>query len=202
MESKFYGLTSQDVRRMAYELAARNKIKHPFSPSGAAGRAWIDLFLKRHPELSIRKPTEQEAAKRGITVGIENLKTTALLLTLTNHPALKIGSSLSISINLHALKPHAKIMCQSELRRLTKKKSKALTQKLTTHYNKGIRFTFHRLTYLQFQTQSAKKLTEDVSSLAHLRPSLLKLPLAIRGHVAFLQKPVLPGDSFEGLVSD
>lgn len=63
MESKFYGLTMIDLRRMAYQLAIRNKIKHPFSSSGLAGRAWIDLFLKRHPTLSVRKPTGTSFAR-------------------------------------------------------------------------------------------------------------------------------------------
>lgn len=63
MESKFYGLTMRDLRRLAYQLATRNNIEHPFSASGLAGRAWIDLFLKRHPTLSIRKPTGTSFAR-------------------------------------------------------------------------------------------------------------------------------------------
>ena len=57
MESKFYGLTRQDVRRIAFELCERNGIKHPFT-DGLAGRAWFDHFMSRHKNvLSILKPT-------------------------------------------------------------------------------------------------------------------------------------------------
>jgi hypothetical protein len=47
MEAKFYGLTRLDLRRMAYQLAKRNNIQH----GAIAGRAWLDLFPKRHTEL-------------------------------------------------------------------------------------------------------------------------------------------------------
>lgn len=56
MEAKFHGLTRKDVRRMAYTLATRNNIKHPFG-GNMAGRAWLRLFLQRHKELSVRRPT-------------------------------------------------------------------------------------------------------------------------------------------------
>lgn len=58
MESKFYGLTRNDLKRLAYQLAIQNKIEHPFSSkSMMAGRCWLDQFLNRHKStLSIRKP--------------------------------------------------------------------------------------------------------------------------------------------------
>lgn len=56
MEEKFYGFTLGDLRRMAFQLASKNGIEHPFK-EGAAGRAWVDLFLQRHKQtLSLRKP--------------------------------------------------------------------------------------------------------------------------------------------------
>ena len=56
MESKFFGFTLGDLRRMAFQLAARNGLNHPFK-DGQAGRSWVDLFLQRHKkELSLRKP--------------------------------------------------------------------------------------------------------------------------------------------------
>lgn len=63
MESKFYGLTRQDVRKMAYQLAVRNNIEHPFK-NNTAGRAWLDHFLSRHKDrLSIRSPTGTSNAR-------------------------------------------------------------------------------------------------------------------------------------------
>lgn len=56
MEEKFYGLSRSDLRRMAYALSVKNGIQHPFT-SSSAGRAWLDLFLKRHKNiLSIQRP--------------------------------------------------------------------------------------------------------------------------------------------------
>lgn len=58
MESKFYGLTRGDVRRIAYQLCERNGIKHPFTEQGLAGRAWFDHFMRRHKNfLTVLKPT-------------------------------------------------------------------------------------------------------------------------------------------------
>ncbi|KAJ4449784.1 hypothetical protein ANN_01188 [Periplaneta americana] len=64
MENNFYGLTVKDLRRMAFQLAIRNSIKHPFSSTNkAAGRKWMRLFLKRHPQLSLRKPQPLSLAR-------------------------------------------------------------------------------------------------------------------------------------------
>lgn len=63
MESKFYGLTRQDVRKMAYQLAVKNNIEHPFR-NNIEGRAWLDHFLLRHKDkLSIRSPTGTSNAR-------------------------------------------------------------------------------------------------------------------------------------------
>lgn len=63
MEATFYGLTRKDLRRLALDLAIKNKIKHPFNDT-MAGRCWLRLFLKRHPELCMRKPTETSFARK------------------------------------------------------------------------------------------------------------------------------------------
>lgn len=63
MEAKYYGLTRKDVRRMAYTLASRNGIEHPFK-NGVAGRSWLDGFLRRHKNvLSTRRPTGTSFAR-------------------------------------------------------------------------------------------------------------------------------------------
>lgn len=64
MEAKFYGLTRKDIKRMAFSLAERNGIKHPFGDKQTAGRGWLDLFLQRHKNiLSVRKPTGTSFAR-------------------------------------------------------------------------------------------------------------------------------------------
>ena len=57
MDRTFYGLRRRDVRKMAYQLAILNKLKHPFSiEAKMAGKKWLQKFLRRHPQLSFRKP--------------------------------------------------------------------------------------------------------------------------------------------------
>ena len=64
MESKFFGLTPQDLRSLAYQLAERNNLKHRFNKEKQmAGRDWLNGFLSRHPELSIRQPEATSAAR-------------------------------------------------------------------------------------------------------------------------------------------
>lgn len=63
MESIYFGLTRQDVRRLAFQLALHNNIEHPFRDE-RAGRAWLDHFLRRHKgRLSLRKPTSTSYAR-------------------------------------------------------------------------------------------------------------------------------------------
>jgi len=64
MENNYYGLTLSDLRRMAYELAIRNSVPHPFNEkSGKAGLKWKRLFFKRHSQLSLRKPQNLSMAR-------------------------------------------------------------------------------------------------------------------------------------------
>ena len=66
MESRYQDLTRNDVQEMAFALAEKHGIKHPFK-NEIAGRAWLDHFLNRHrSSISIRKP---EATSRGRTLG-------------------------------------------------------------------------------------------------------------------------------------
>ncbi|KAG5878474.1 hypothetical protein JTB14_015786 [Gonioctena quinquepunctata] len=61
MHRRFYGLGLGDIKRLAYQLAIRNGLRHPFShESGAAGKKWLKEFLKRNQNLSIRKPQEMQ----------------------------------------------------------------------------------------------------------------------------------------------
>lgn len=64
MEELFFGLTVTDIRRLAFELAERNNIAHPFNKSvGLAGEDWASSFLRRHTRLSIRSPEATSAAR-------------------------------------------------------------------------------------------------------------------------------------------
>ena len=43
MDRRFYGIGVGDIKRLAYQLALRNGIRHPFSQqTGAAGKKWLN----------------------------------------------------------------------------------------------------------------------------------------------------------------
>src|SRR5258705_9066413 len=64
MERSFYGLTLKDLRRMAFQLAFRNNLPHSFSSqTKTAGPKWLRCFLKRHTELSVRRPQSLSLAR-------------------------------------------------------------------------------------------------------------------------------------------
>lgn len=51
----FYGCTALQIRKMIYEYAVKNKIKHNFNEAlQLAGKDWIKRFMSRN-KLSIRK---------------------------------------------------------------------------------------------------------------------------------------------------
>lgn len=57
MAKLFYGVSCIQLRRLAFEYAEANKITNNFDKSSRlAGKDWLSLFLKRNPEISLRKP--------------------------------------------------------------------------------------------------------------------------------------------------
>lgn len=64
MESRLFGLTINELRVIAFQLATRNNLSHKFNEDkGMAGRDWVDSFLKRHPTLTIRTPEATSGAR-------------------------------------------------------------------------------------------------------------------------------------------
>ena len=64
MEKKLFGLTTKDVRRLAFDFATQMNIKHRFNTNmKMAGPDWLQGFLSRHPQLSIRKPQPTNIAR-------------------------------------------------------------------------------------------------------------------------------------------
>ena len=64
MEAALFGLTLEDVRRLAFELAKLNNVPHKFSKANKmAGKSWLYAFFRRHPEISLRKPENTSAAR-------------------------------------------------------------------------------------------------------------------------------------------
>ena len=53
----YFGLSTQDFRRLAFEYAQHHKLKMPamWISNKSAGVDWQKAFLTRNPDLSIRK---------------------------------------------------------------------------------------------------------------------------------------------------
>jgi len=63
MEARLFGLTSLELRSLAYQLAVKNNISHTFCKDDLAGVDWLYGFMKRHPDLSLRQPEATSAAR-------------------------------------------------------------------------------------------------------------------------------------------
>nr|XP_004211293.1 unnamed protein product [Hydra vulgaris] len=75
MASIFYGYTPKDVRSLAYECALQYKIKIPdfWTVNKMSGKDWMTSFLKRNPQISIRKP-EATSLGRATSFNAANVK--------------------------------------------------------------------------------------------------------------------------------
>lgn len=64
LEKRCYGIGTRDVRSLAFELAERNNINHPFNRDVAlAGWDWFYGFRSRHKNLSLRIAEPTSAAR-------------------------------------------------------------------------------------------------------------------------------------------
>lgn len=62
MEEMFFGLTMEDVRKLAFQMAKRNSLLKE-TTKDALGKDWLKGFLKRHAEISLRTPEATSAAR-------------------------------------------------------------------------------------------------------------------------------------------
>lgn len=64
LEVRFFGLTTLDIRRLAYEIADVKKIPNRFSKEKKmAGWDWLKGFRKRNPSISLRTPEATSSAR-------------------------------------------------------------------------------------------------------------------------------------------
>jgi len=64
MEARLFGLTNLELRGLAFQLAEKNNLKHPFQKDNLkAGKDWLYGFMKRHTDLSLRQPEATSAAR-------------------------------------------------------------------------------------------------------------------------------------------
>ncbi|XP_076805471.1 uncharacterized protein LOC143449241 isoform X2 [Clavelina lepadiformis] len=72
----YYGLSTSEVKSLAYEYATKVNLKIPSSWAVAkqAGSDWLSAFMKRHPSLSLRTP-ESTSLSRATSFNRHNVKT-------------------------------------------------------------------------------------------------------------------------------
>lgn len=64
LEECMFGMTSLDLRSLAYQVAVQNNIPTRFNnEKQLAGKKWYSLFMKRHPNLSLRQPESTSLAR-------------------------------------------------------------------------------------------------------------------------------------------
>ena len=64
MEEMLLGLSRDDIRSLAYQLAQKNGIANRFREENEkAGTDWYYGFMRRHPQLSLRTPEATSAAR-------------------------------------------------------------------------------------------------------------------------------------------
>lgn len=62
MDSVFYGLSKEEFLLLVFQYAEKNRIPHPFK-DGTAGTDWYKGFVRRHPDLTLRKPEPTSIAR-------------------------------------------------------------------------------------------------------------------------------------------
>lgn len=64
MQKRGFPLTRDDLRKLAYQFAEQLNLKHRFNKQKEkAGYDWLNLFLSRHPEISVRKSEGMSLAR-------------------------------------------------------------------------------------------------------------------------------------------
>lgn len=64
LQTLLYGVSTADIRKLAYDYVTKNDISHPFSKEKQrAGYDWLYGFLERHNELSIRTPEKTSISR-------------------------------------------------------------------------------------------------------------------------------------------
>ncbi|KAJ8732554.1 hypothetical protein PYW07_015153 [Mythimna separata] len=94
---KFYGLTTKDCRKVAYQMARVNNVTVPdsWARDKMAGKEWLRSFRKRHFDLSIKKP-EACSLARATAFNRETVKSffDNLKIAMSRHPSFSTGCRL------------------------------------------------------------------------------------------------------------
>lgn len=64
LEECFFGLTIREIRKLAFDVAEKYSLPHSFNKDNKmAGKKWFYAFMRRNPQLSLRKPEGTSMAR-------------------------------------------------------------------------------------------------------------------------------------------
>ena len=64
LEECFFGLTIREIRKLAFDIAEKQALPHSFNKDKKiAGKKWFYAFMRRNPQLSLRKPEGTSLAR-------------------------------------------------------------------------------------------------------------------------------------------
>ncbi|CAH2012969.1 unnamed protein product [Acanthoscelides obtectus] len=116
METSMYELTKKDILGLAYQLAEKNKIAHPFSvEKGKAGADWLRGFRQRHSHIVLRSPESTSAAratainKKVVDIFFSILKDTQEKKNIPPHRILNVDETTLCSVPTKNTKVIAKV---------------------------------------------------------------------------------------------
>ncbi|GBN96101.1 hypothetical protein AVEN_139095-1 [Araneus ventricosus] len=64
LKESYFGLTIKEIRKLVFEIAEKHGLSHSFNKNKKmAGKKWFYSFLRRNPQLSLRKPESQSPSQ-------------------------------------------------------------------------------------------------------------------------------------------
>lgn len=123
MESRLYGLSVEDVRKIVYTFCNRNNIPGFNDEEQMAGRKWMSSFMKRHPELSLRTPEKTSMQQ---VVGFNKAKVSRYFELLEKQLFIEDGSRKIPAQNTYNVDETGITICQHPQKIIGKKGKKSI----------------------------------------------------------------------------
>jgi len=119
MEARLYGLSPADVRRIVFKYCQKNGIANNFNTeTEMAGRYWLQGFLSRHPELSVR---QAEAVSMPRAIGFNKQKVEKFYSVLKGVLFSDTGERLVPPCNIFNVDESGYTICQRPTKIVAKK---------------------------------------------------------------------------------
>lgn len=136
MESRLYGLTPVDVRRIVFKYAEKNGIAHNFNKeTQMAGRYWLEGFLRRHQELSVR---QAEAVSIQRAIGFNKPKVDKFYDILKSLLFSESGQQLIPAGNIYNVDESGFTICQTPSKIIAAKGKHSIGQLTSAEKGKNV----------------------------------------------------------------